>query len=209
MKGGLMAILVSDPSLEQRLLAEREAAGADRYDEVWEGLYMMAPMPNDEHQYLVARLVYILEDVVGISGRADVRPGVNLSGRKEEWKQDYRVPDVAVFLREGAAKNWESHWQGAADFLVEITSEGDRTREKIPFYTRLGVRELLVIDRDPWRLELFVLREQQLHLMDHSEAKTGNVLNSSAVPLSFRLVADAPRPKIEVKNTTSGQSWLL
>ena len=38
-----MATIVLDESLGKRLQAERVASGADRYDEVWEGTYMMAP----------------------------------------------------------------------------------------------------------------------------------------------------------------------
>ncbi len=34
-----MAILLTDPVLEQRLKEERQAAGTDRYDEVWEDVY--------------------------------------------------------------------------------------------------------------------------------------------------------------------------
>ncbi len=55
-----MATLITDSELEKQLRAAREAMGADRYDEVWEGVYMMAPMPNDEHQDLVALLTSIL-----------------------------------------------------------------------------------------------------------------------------------------------------
>ena len=56
-----MAILVTDPDLEQRLRVQRAAMGADRYDEVWDGTYMMAPMPNDEHQNVVPRLSAIFQ----------------------------------------------------------------------------------------------------------------------------------------------------
>ena len=60
-----MAALITDPELEERLIRHRQASGADRYDEVWDGLYVMSPIPNSEHQRMVSRLVAILEDVVG------------------------------------------------------------------------------------------------------------------------------------------------
>ena len=50
-----MAILITDPWLEERLIMQREASGANRYDEVWEGVNMMTPIPNTEHQRIVAR----------------------------------------------------------------------------------------------------------------------------------------------------------
>jgi hypothetical protein len=39
-----MAMMINDASLERDLIALREATGADRYDEVWEGMYMMSPL---------------------------------------------------------------------------------------------------------------------------------------------------------------------
>ena len=40
---------VTDPHEKERLIAERRAAGGDKYDEVWEGDYVLAPIADDEH----------------------------------------------------------------------------------------------------------------------------------------------------------------
>lgn len=93
-----MTILVTDPGLEERLKKERQAWGADRYDEVWEGIRMRAPIPNSEHQRLVGRLTSVLQEVVGWAGQGEVYPGVNVTDREVDWEQDYRVPDEAMFL---------------------------------------------------------------------------------------------------------------
>ena len=204
-----MAILVNDPWLEERLKVEREESGADRYDEVWEGIYMMTPMPNIEHQNIVIRLASILQDVVGWSALGEVFSGVNLSDRVSDWEHDYRVPDVAVFLREGSAENCGTHWRGAADFLVEITSPDDRTREKMHFYERLGVRELLLVDRQPWTLELYRLAQDRLEKVGQSNLDAPDVLASEGVPLQFRLVPGEPRPQIEVTHADSRRHWLV
>ena len=37
----LMATIIRDSVLEERVLAERAACGGDRYDEVWEGIYIV------------------------------------------------------------------------------------------------------------------------------------------------------------------------
>ena len=55
-----MATLITDPQLEEDLIAQRQARGADKFDEVWEGVYIMSPMANDEHQFLVKELTTIL-----------------------------------------------------------------------------------------------------------------------------------------------------
>ena len=202
-----MATLAIDPQLEQRLLDERHARGADHHDEVWEGTRLMTPMPNNEHQEIVSRLIFVLESVVGVPGLGRVTPGVNLAGSAENWEQDYRCPDAAVFLTDTAAEDCGSFWRGAADFVVEIISPGDRSREKLGFYEKIGVRELLLVDRDPWRLELYRLQEGRLVMVGNSGPAEGETLTSRVLPLSFRLVPGTPRPKIEVTHRDSRRQW--
>jgi Uma2 family endonuclease len=198
--------MLTDPRLEQRLKAEREASGADRYDEVWEGITMMTPLPNNEHQQIVTRLACILQEVVGWPGLGDVCAGVNLSDRDEDWEHNYRVPDVAVFLRTGRAENRGTHWRGAADLLVEVLSPDDRTRDKLDFYSRLGVRELLLVDRQPWALELCRGGPSGLEKVASAPPRIGEV-RSAVLPLTFRLVAAAGRPEIEVRHADSSREW--
>jgi hypothetical protein len=45
-----MTMLVLDPAEERRLKRQRALTGADRFDEVWNGVYVMAPLANNEHQ---------------------------------------------------------------------------------------------------------------------------------------------------------------
>src|SRR5208282_4404695 len=59
-----MATLIADPLVEERLIAERRARGADRKDEVWDGVYVIMPDPNVEHQRLVMRLGVVFSEVV-------------------------------------------------------------------------------------------------------------------------------------------------
>ena len=94
----------------------------------------MSPQPNVEHQRMVKRLVVVLSEVIREADGGDVFPGVNLSDRTEGWEDNYRSPDVAVFLPGNRAEEFESHYRGPADFLIEIVSPSDKSREKIPFY---------------------------------------------------------------------------
>ena len=55
-----MVALLNDPHLQRQLMRRRRAWGADRYDEVWDGVYVMNAYPNIEHQGLVGRLTSIL-----------------------------------------------------------------------------------------------------------------------------------------------------
>ncbi len=202
-----MPTLITDTELERRLLAERVATGADRYDEVWEGTTMMTPMPNDEHQQIVSRLISIFEEVIGWPGLGDIRPGVNISDRKDDWKQNYRVPDVAVFLAETAAENCGGFWYGGPDLVVEIISPGDETRNKLPFYESIRTREVLLIDRDPWQLELYRLRDDALRLAGMSALHQPGTLSSQVLPFTFALIAGESRPEIAVSHTAARKQW--
>ena len=204
-----MAIIVLDSDMGEQILAERVGSDGDQYDEVWEGVYIVTPLPNDEHQEIVSALDSILHEIIGWPKLGKVRAGVNLSDRNEGWKQNYREPYVAVFLRGGNAINRGTHWQGAADFLVEIISPGERTREKIPFYSGIGVVELLVVDSEPWSLELYRNEDGHLAKVGQSTLATPDVLESRTVGLTFHLLAGEARPQIQVTHAASGRQWVF
>ncbi len=204
-----MAVLIRDPELEERLRFDRQAKGLDRWDEVWEGVYVMPPYPNDEHQFLQSRLNTILDLVIGLKGMGDVRAGVNVSDRMEDWTENYRCPDLAVFLRGTTARNCGAFWFGGPDFTVEIVSPEDSSRDKLEFYAKAGVRELLLIDRAPWSLELYRLVSGQLVQVAVSLPTTPDVIRSEVVPLSFRLLASNPRPTIQVAHVDGSQQWMI
>jgi Uma2 family endonuclease len=201
-----MATVVLDRQYAEMLREERAAAGADRWDEVWEGTYMMAPLPNNEHQEVVGGFVELLREVLG-GERKSVYPGANVSDREQGWERNYRCPDVAVFLANTAARNCNTHWYGGPDFAVEIVSDDDQSREKIPFYAKIGTRELLIVDRDPWGLELFRLSDSELRSIGKSTLDNGQALASESLPITFCLVRDEDRPSILVTRPLDGKTW--
>jgi Uma2 family endonuclease len=204
-----MTTLIIDPEWEEMVLEERRASGADRYDEVWDGVYVMSPMANDEHQEIGTRLAGIYDYVLGWDARCQVRAGVNVSDRKDNWRKNYRVPEVAVFLAGTKAINKRTHWLGGPDQAVEVISPADRTRDNLPFYEKVGTREVLLVDRDPWTLELYRLRGKKLRLIGKCTLDEPAVLQSSVLPLSYTLVSGKPRPKIQVTHRETGQKWLV
>jgi Uma2 family endonuclease len=204
-----MAVLITDRALADELTAQRRASGADRFDEVWEGLHIMTAVANDEHQQILTRFAGIFQTAIDWLGLGDVRAGVSVSDRADDWRHNYRIPDLAVFLPDTAAKNCGSHWQGGPDFAVEIISPDDRSRDKLPFYGQLGVRELLLIDRDPWVLELYQASDGRLVKKGQSTLEQPEVLASALLPFSFCLQPGDGRPLIEVTHTDGVQGWLV
>jgi Uma2 family endonuclease len=204
-----MATLITDPFVEEQIRAKRAETGADRYDEVWEGVYMMTPLPSNDHQDLVGELDSILRKAVKAAGLGGVYPGANVSDREEGWDHNFRGPHVVVVLKGSRAKDCGSHFFGGPDFLIEIASRYDHSREKLPFYGKIGIRELLLINRDPWSLELFQRRDEELQLAGKSRLNDPAILMSAVLPLSFRLVPGEARPQIEVTHLDGVQRWIV
>jgi Uma2 family endonuclease len=204
-----MSVVILDPIEAQDYLQRREASDGSRYDEVWDGVTIVAPLPDNEHQELVTKLSCVFFITVNDPGLGKVRAGTNVSDREAGWLHNYREPEVAVFLQGTAARNCDTHWVGGPDFAVEIISPHDWTRRKLPFYAQIGTRELLLVDRDPWALELYRLEGGTLVLAGKSDLSEPNMLTSSVLPLTFRLVPGEVRPCIEVVHADGVQRWLV
>lgn len=72
------------------------------------------------------------------------------------------------------------------------------------------MRELLIVDRDPWQLELYQLQNGKLNCVAESSLADPAWLCSSVLPLEMQLVAGAKRPQISIRRT-DGQAgqWLV
>ena len=204
-----MPTLVMDPKIEEELLEHRRACDGDRFDEVWEGVYVMAPLANIEHQQLMINLGAAFVNAFASQPEVRVFPGVNVSDRKKDWKNNYRCPDVAVVLPGSRAVDCDTFYFGGPDFVVEIASDYDRSREKFDFYSRVGVREMLIVDRNPWQLELYRLDGSELAPVGKSDPAGQQSIASQVLPLTFRLLSrPTGRPQIEIVKPESNERWL-
>jgi Uma2 family endonuclease len=123
------------PAPFDKLLAERERSGADRRDEVWEGVLHMSPPASSAHEQLVHDLHVLLDAptrAAGLKITGSVAIGV---------QDDYRVPDLALHRPPLA-----SQWHPSAAVVVEVISPGDESRQKLGFYAARGVEELVLVD---------------------------------------------------------------
>ena len=204
-----MAMLINDEVLEKEIQEQRKVLGIDRYDEVWDGVYIMAASPNHEHQKLVGWLSHVLYGIVAARELGDVLPGINVSDRVEDWVHNYRIPDVAVLLKDSKAENHGTFWYGGPDFAVEIVSPNDRSREKLDFYAKVGTRELLIIDRDPWQLELYRLRGAKLDSVCTVSLASENKIQSEVVALELGFIREGEDTRIQATDTESDKEWTL
>jgi len=181
-----MPLLIHDETISEALIAERRKAGQDRYDEVWNGIYVMSPIADNAHQDLVMAFSGALMMAWDLKGLGRTQPGANVSNDQNDWRNNYRIPDVLCFTTECPAQDRGSHWFGGPEFAIEITSPGDRTLEKLDFYTGVGTKELLVVDRNPWRLTMYRTAGETMQPIAGSDADDGWI-ESSIVPVRFQL----------------------
>ena len=204
-----MTMLINSPELEDQIIADRRERGIDKFDEVWDGVYVMAPIANNEHQNIVGKLSRFLGNLIEDSGLGIVQPGANVSDQEVDWTKNCRVPDILVFLNGNTAEDRDTHWFGGPDFAVEIVSPKDRSREKLDFYASVGVRELLLIDRNPWQLELFRLTNGRLESASIATETNLHVIESHIVPITLRLTPGKKRPAIIATSGDDSRSWTI
>ena len=200
-----MAVLIRDAGVEARVRAERKSSDAARWDEVWNGVLVMPPMPNNEHQRIVIRLASIFSNLIDWDAGDCCLPGANVSDRDADWSFNYRVPDVLVVKAGGRAVDRGTHWIGGPDLIVEVISPEEEPYVKLDFYSSIGVREVLVLQRDPWLLERFALLNGALTRLERCDAVGGEVA-SSVLPVKFRFRTG---DRLMVEHATTGESWAV
>ncbi|MGH9066239.1 MAG: Uma2 family endonuclease [Acidimicrobiales bacterium] len=147
-----MKTVVLDPAPVEveRLIERRRRLGLDGYDEVWEGVYHMAPMARFRHGRLQVQLARLVGPHSDAAGLVDSGP-FNLG----EGPESFRVPDLG-YHRPGLDP--DALYVPTAAIVVEVTSPGDETHDKLPFYSAHGVDEVWVVDPAARRVQMLARR---------------------------------------------------
>lgn len=140
-------ILGPPPAEVAGLIERRQKLGLDRHDEVWEGVYHMAPYAHSRHGRLEAELQFVLRPLVKARGWT-LTTAVNLG----DSATSFRVPDFGVF-----AEPPDAMYVPTALIVGEVLSPDDETFAKIPYYQAHGVQELFVVDPDARTIEVHEL----------------------------------------------------
>ncbi|MEK7866751.1 MAG: Uma2 family endonuclease [Planctomycetota bacterium] len=143
----LMKVVMLD--VPESVIAERRRKGLDRLDEVWEGVYHMAPPPSEEHQDVVDELCFLLKGYTRRHRLGSIHTIRGVRDLRSEL-ENYRIPEW-VFVRADREANIAKsggYFDEPPDVVLEVRSPGDETDEKVPFYEKVGVREMLIVDRD-------------------------------------------------------------
>jgi Uma2 family endonuclease len=201
---------ILDPDLTRELVKARQQREVDRYDEVWEGVYVVPPLARNPHQDVATALSGILFNIINLEDRGRVHAGANVSDRRDHWEHNYRCPDVVVVLKGGRAIDCGTHWLGGPDFVVEVESPREKAVRKLPFYSKIQVRELLIVHGETRQLQMYRHDGSQLVNVESSDFKGNKWLKSEVVPLAFRRKVVTKKPHTELQRTdgVSG-TWMI
>lgn len=139
-------VLGREPVVEA-WLEQRRALGQDGRDEVWEGVYHVAPHEHGRNGAVAMRLVLLL------AGRAEAAGLVPGGSFNLGEPGDFRVPDLGYHRGSPDALYFPT-----AALLVEVLSPDDETFQKFEFYARHDVDELWVVDPLERTVRMWVLR---------------------------------------------------
>jgi Uma2 family endonuclease len=170
----------------------RKRTGADRWDEIWDGVLHMPPAPNVHHQDFEHQFQAYLRQHWARPRGAKVFHGVNLAPVGGWPDRNYRIPDLVLLTRERFHINKNEYFEGAPDAVVEIHSPGDEAYEKLPFYAALGVLEVWIIHRDTKKPEIHLLGKGRYRKL----RAAGGWLRSPATGVEMRAV---PGGKLAVR----------
>jgi Uma2 family endonuclease len=184
----MRAILLDVPGW---FLDEQRRRGVDRWDELWDGVLHVPPMPNGVHQRFGSKLLMTLKPIVD-----DMRAVVTYTTGLFRADDDYRTPDLVVSRPE---QRTQRGVEGGAELVVEILSPGDESHEKLSWYAAFPVRETLLVDPDTRAFEL--IRGGKLHaVLPDADGR----VRSDVLGVTF---ATRPGPRLEV--VTAGGTSLL
>jgi hypothetical protein len=126
--------------MPQHWLDERHRLDLDRHDEMWEGVLHVVPPASSDHNRLGAHLMtFLLPLAPHLEGFFEC----GIFDPDVEEMTSYRVADLAFARPEHVTRRGV---EGRAALLVEILWPGDESYEKLGFYRRVGVEELLYVD---------------------------------------------------------------
>lgn len=147
-------------SVPPEILEWRKRTGADRWDEMWNGVLHIMPAPSNEHQNLEGAPESYLRSHWVKRTKAKVFHNANLAPIGG-WPDDYRIPDLLLITSEKFSLNRKDYFEGAVNGVVEIHSPNDETYDKLSFYEDLGVSEAWVIHRDTKEPEIYLLKKSR------------------------------------------------
>ncbi len=143
----MSTLFVAAEPIVEDWLAQRRALGQDGRDEVWAGVYHVAPHEHSRNGSVAMSLVVALFEP---ARRAGLTPlgSFNLGS----GPRDFRIPDLG--WRRGPA---DALYVPDAAMVVEVLSPDDESWAKLGFYAAHAVDEVWMVDPLARTVQILVL----------------------------------------------------
>lgn len=167
-----MLVLLTDDHLEEVQVRRREW-GADRHDEVWNGIHHLPPVGR--HSSLQQVLALLLGSGAGGHGLVPVLGAFEL-----RELDDHRASDVAPPRVRGDQAS-------TAALAVEIVTRGDDTQQRLRVFAADRVGELVIIDLGRRTVDWFALvgseyeRIEMSRLIDLGPARLAEMMAATSI----------------------------
>jgi hypothetical protein len=154
-----MPTLVMDPPPAEfeALIERRRRLGLDHHDEMWEGVYHIAPAPNAPHSFAGYQLAVLLN---GPALAASLHVGLEFNLGVQN---DHRIPDLGIHRERPTGA-----WVATAALVVEVVSPGDESWNKLPFLAAHEVNEVLIVDPATHSIDWLGLKDGEYHPIERS-----------------------------------------
>jgi Putative restriction endonuclease len=130
----------------ERWLADRHSRGADKWDEMWEGVLHCPPVPDGHHQDFVSELMDALGPTADQQGLKIAPFAVVVSA------DDWRLPDITIAPPSSLTERGVERPPFVA---IEVKGPIDESDEKVPWYLDRGARSVVVVDQHSFSVEVF------------------------------------------------------
>jgi Uma2 family endonuclease len=184
----MRAVMIASPEW----LEDRRKTGADRWDEVWDGVLHVPPAPTAFHQRLESAIEAALRPLAIARGLEVFHQLAVLE--PNDHARNYRIPDLVVV---DPAEVISAGTEGPVELAIEILSPDDESRDKMPFYAARRVMELWLVDRETRAAEVYLLRGKTYVAV---LADRAGVVRAPALDLELTVVAG---PRLRIATATS------
>jgi Uma2 family endonuclease len=164
------------------VLQWRKRTGAEKFDEMWDGVLHMVPASDLNHQFFIGQLERWLNMHWVRPGGRLVCHDVNVCP-EGGWPDNYRIPGLVLLTPDSRIVNRGVYIEGGPAVVVEVQSPHDETLEKLSFYAQLGVPEVWIFDRDTKQPRLLIL---EAGAYSDQAANAEGWLESPAAGVRFR-----------------------
>lgn len=151
-------VVVGEQDWLTEVIERRRALGQDKRDEVWEGVYHVAPLEHSRNGALAVELAVLLNPGARQHGLRVVNP-FNLGE-----PNDYRGPDLGLLRRDQPL----ALYMPTAELVIEVLSPDDESWQKLPHYAAHDVGEVWMVDPIGRTVQMLVLDGATYRESDHS-----------------------------------------